>query len=129
MKITKVTPILVEENRTYTFVKIDTDAGHYGLGEAGLGRRAQAQAAVLRDFSPDLIGQDPFRIEHLWQTMFRGGFFPGGVVQSAAVSAIDMALWDIKAKPLGSPSMNCSAGCAESAWCVIPTWAEPIPMP
>ena len=42
MKITKVTPILVEENRTYTFVKIDTDAGHYGLGEAGLGRRAQA---------------------------------------------------------------------------------------
>ena len=118
MKITKVTPILVEENRTYTFVKIDTDAGHYGLGEAGLGRRAQAQAAVLRDFSPDLIGQDPFRIEHLWQTMFRGGFFPGGVVQSAAVSAIDMALWDIKAKALGVPVYELLGGlCRERVVC------------
>ena len=78
----------------------------------------QAWAAVLRDFSPDLIGQDPFRIEHLWQTMFRGGFFPSGVVQSAAVSAIDMALWDIKAKALGVPVYELLGGlCRERVVC------------
>lgn len=57
----------------------------------------------MRSLEPDLVGEDPFRIEHLWQVLYRGGFFPGGVVQSAAVSAIDMALWDIKAKALGVP--------------------------
>ena len=50
-----------------------------------------------------LIGQDPFRTEHLWQLMFRGGFFPAGRVGCAALSAIDIALWDIKAKALGVP--------------------------
>ncbi len=118
MKITHVTPILVEEGRTYTFVRIDTDAGHYGLGEAGLGRRAGAQAAVIDDFSKDLIGQDPFRIEHLWQTMFRGSFFPGGAVQSAAISAIDMALWDVKAKALGVPVYELLGGrCRDRVVC------------
>lgn len=53
--------------------------------------------------APDLVGQDPFRIEHLWQVMFRGGFFPGGGVQTSALSAVDIALWDIKGKALGVP--------------------------
>lgn len=57
----------------------------------------------MKAFEPDLIGADPSRIEHLWQAMFRGGFFPGGVVQSAAVSAVDIALWDLKGKALGVP--------------------------
>ncbi len=83
------------------FVKVETDKGIYGLGEAGLKRRGHAIAEVVKGFEPDLVGADPSRIEHLWQTMFRGGFFPGGVVQSAAVSAVDIALWDIKAKALG----------------------------
>lgn len=103
MKITAVRPILVQDGRTFTFVKVETDAGIYGLGEAGLGRRAAAMAEVMESLAADLVGQDPFRIEHLWQVMFRGGFFPGGVVQSAAVSAIDIALWDLKAKALGVP--------------------------
>jgi len=97
MKITAVKPIIVNDGRNYTFVKVETDAGIYGLGEAGLGRRARALEEA------DLVGEDPFRIEHLWQVLYRGGFFPGGVVQSAAVSAIDMALWDIKGKALGVP--------------------------
>lgn len=104
MKITQIKPILVREgDHNYGFVKVETDSGLYGLGEIGLARRVRAAAEVLHAFSGDLIGQDPFRIEHLWQVMFRGGFFPGGLVQSAAVSAVDTALWDIKAKALGVP--------------------------
>ena len=66
-------------------------------------RRGRAIAETIHSMTPDLIGQDPFRIEHLWQVMFRGGFFPGGGVQTSAVSAVDIALWDIKAKALGVP--------------------------
>ena len=62
-----------------------------------------ALAEVVRSFEPFLIGADPFQTEHLWQVMFRGAFFPGGVVQAAAVSAIDIALWDIKGKALNVP--------------------------
>lgn len=104
MKITAIKPILICENgRNYGFVKVETDAGIYGLGEIGISSRVRAAAEVLQVFNVDLVGQDPFRIEHLWQVMFRGGFFPGGLVQTAAVSAVDTALWDIKAKALGVP--------------------------
>ncbi len=85
------------------FVKVEPDAGIYGMGEGGLKRRGRAMAEVVRWFEEALVGEDPFRIEHLWQVMFRGGFFPGGVVQSASLSAVDIALWDIKGKPLGAP--------------------------
>lgn len=85
------------------FVKVETDTGIYGVGEGGIRRRSLALAEVVRSFEPILIGADPFQIEHLWQVMFRGGFFPGGVVQSAAVSAVDIALWDIKGKALNVP--------------------------
>ena len=101
MKITKVKSFASADG--YFFVKVETDAGIYGVGEGGLRRRALALAEVVRSFEPFLIGADPFRIEHLWQVMFRGGFFPGGVVQSAAVSAVDIALWDIKGKALNVP--------------------------
>lgn len=104
MKITAVKPIVVHSGgRNFAFVKVETDTGLYGIGEAGLGMRAQAIAEVVRAFEPDLVGQDPSRIEHLWQVMFRGGFFPGGVVQTAALSAVDIALWDLKGKALGVP--------------------------
>jgi galactonate dehydratase len=85
------------------FVKVETDEGLYGIGEAGLKRRGSAIAEVVKSFEPDLIGENPSRIEHLWQIMFRGGFFPGGVIQSSAVSAVDIALWDLKGKALGVP--------------------------
>ena len=101
MKITKIKSFVGSSG--HFFVKVETDAGIYGLGEGGLRRRALALAEVVRSFEPFLIGADPFQIEHLWQVMFRGGFFPGGVVQSAAVSAVDIALWDIKGKALNVP--------------------------
>ena len=100
MKITAIKPFVLPGG---VFVKVETDEGIYGMGEGGMKRRGQAIAEVLRSMEPDLIGQDPFRIEHLWQVMYRGGFFPGGGVQSCAVSAVDIALWDIKGKALGVP--------------------------
>lgn len=101
MKITNVKSYVSSSG--HFFVKVETDAGIYGVGEGGIRRRAVALAEVVRSFEPILINANPFQIEHLWQVMFRGGFFPGGVVQSAAVSAVDIALWDIKGKALNVP--------------------------
>ncbi len=101
MKITDVKSFVTSSG--HFFVKVETDTGIYGVGEGGIRRRAIALAEVVRSFDPILIGANPFQIEHLWQVMFRGGFFPGGVVQSAAVSAVDIALWDIKGKALNVP--------------------------
>jgi L-alanine-DL-glutamate epimerase-like enolase superfamily enzyme len=89
--------------RNYLFVVVDTDEGIYGLGEAGLTGRELAVVGAIEHFKPLLVGQDPFRSEHIWQILFRGGFFPAQRVLSAAISAIDIALWDIKGKALGVP--------------------------
>ncbi len=104
MKIKALKSFILSKGKSnYFFVKVETDEGLYGIGEGGLGWRTRAMAAVLRDFEPALVGQDPFRIEHLWQVMFRGGFFPGGLVQTATLSAVDIALWDLKGKALKVP--------------------------
>ena len=103
MKISDVKTYLARERRTYCFVVIETDAGISGVGEAGLTGRELAVQGALDHFRPLLIGQDPFRIEHIWQMLFRGGFFPAQRILTSAISAIDMALWDIKGKALGVP--------------------------
>lgn len=103
MKITGVNVYPVSELRTFLFVEIETDAGIRGLGEAGLTGHERAVIGALDFFRELLIGEDPFRTEHLWQTMFRGAFFPAGRVLSAAIAAVDIALWDIKGKALGVP--------------------------
>jgi L-alanine-DL-glutamate epimerase-like enolase superfamily enzyme len=103
VKITDVTVYLAKEWRTFLFVVIDTDEGIYGLGEAGITGRELAVKGGIEHFKPLLIGQDPFRIEHIWQMLFRGGFFPAQRILTAAISAIDIALWDIKGKALGVP--------------------------
>ena len=111
MKITAVKPFVVsDDGRNFTLVKVETDEGVYGVGEAGLSLRGPAVAEAVRAFEPNLVGQDPNRIEHLWQVMFRGGFFPGGVIQTAALSAVDIALWDIKGKALGRPVYDLLGG-------------------
>ena len=103
MKITDITAYPVKEWRTFLFIVIDTDEGIYGLGEAGITGREMAMAGAIEHFKPLLIGQDPFRIEHIWQTLFRGGFFPAQRILTAVIAGIDMALWDIKGKALGVP--------------------------
>ncbi|MAG37317.1 MAG: hypothetical protein CL878_13870, partial [Dehalococcoidia bacterium] len=104
MKITNITAYPVHDGKDALFVVVDTDAGVSGVGEAGALPQALAIAACVEEhLKPFLLGEDPFRTEHLWQRMFRGGFFPGGIVVSSAVSAIDIALWDIKGKALDVP--------------------------
>lgn len=104
MKITDIQAYPVwGGQRNFLFVVVDTDEGIYGVGEAGITWREQAIIGALEHFKPLLIGADPFRIEHIWQMLFRGGFFPAQRIQTAAISAIDIALWDIKGKALGVP--------------------------
>ncbi|HEV8245216.1 MAG TPA: mandelate racemase/muconate lactonizing enzyme family protein [Polyangiaceae bacterium] len=110
MKISKVTPHIVGDrsaaatlDRNFLFVTVDTDSGLRGLGEGGITWREEAMAGAVEAMASGLIGQDPFRTEHLWQEMFRGAFFPAGRIGCAALSAIDIALWDIKAQALGVP--------------------------
>lgn len=99
MKITDVKLIYAKH---YLFVHVYTDAGIVGLGEAGNWGYLGATAAAIEKFAPYLIGKDPFRIEDLNQNFYRSVYFRGSVIMSA-ISAIDIALWDIKGKALGVP--------------------------
>jgi len=89
--------------RNFLFVTVDTDEGIYGVGEAGITGREKAVIGAIENFRDVLVGEDPFRIEHIWQVLFRGGFFPAQRILTSAISAIDIALWDIKGKALGVP--------------------------
>ncbi len=97
-------------HRNYLFVVVDTDAGIYGVGEAGITGRELAIMGAIEHLKPLLIGQDASRIEHLWQMMTRGGFFPAQRVIMSAISAIDIALWDIKGKALNVPVYDLLGG-------------------
>ena len=98
----KVTSVEIIEAKHYLFVKVHTDAGITGLGEAGNWGFLQATKGAIEKFSEFLIGQDPFRIEHHYQNMYRAMYFRGSVLMSA-ISALEIALWDIKGKALGVP--------------------------
>jgi L-alanine-DL-glutamate epimerase-like enolase superfamily enzyme len=83
-------------NQSTNIVIIETESGLTGIGEGGDPDTMQQCAGML-------IGEDPFRIEHLWQTMFRGYFYPAGREKQHALGALDVALWDLKGKALGVP--------------------------
>src|SRR3954464_10386746 len=104
MKITdvKAYPVWVG-SRNQCLVKIETDEGIYGWGESGLSSRELAVAGAVRHFREFLIGRNPLQIGALWQEMYRSQYFEGGRVLTAAISAIDIALYDIKGKTLGVP--------------------------
>ena len=114
MKITAVRTQLVNANlRNWIFVRIETDqSGLYGLGEASLEFQAKAVAGALEDLGQLVIGEDPRNIEFLWQVLFRHPFFKGGIVTMSAISGIDQALHDIKAKALGIPLWQLIGGLA-----------------
>jgi L-alanine-DL-glutamate epimerase-like enolase superfamily enzyme len=105
MKVTKITSYSVqgESGRGYFIVKVDTDAGHYGLGEIGMRGWGVAIGHAIEHLSELVTGADPWETERLWQEMFRSGFFPADTVYSCAISAIDIALWDIKGKSVDKP--------------------------
>ncbi|MCP8940776.1 mandelate racemase/muconate lactonizing enzyme family protein [Alsobacter sp. SYSU M60028] len=89
--------------RNQLLVKVETDEGIYGWGESGLSGREKAVVGALEHYAEFLLGRDPMRAGALWQEMYRSQYFEGGRVLTAAISAIDLALHDIKGKALGVP--------------------------
>ena len=115
MKITHVEPYLTSDMRSNAvFLKIETDAGITGYGEATNHFLPQASFGMLQDLIPYLVGEDPERIEYLWQACFRRRFYRGGPATGAALSAIDMALWDIKGKAHDMPVYQLLGGLART---------------
>ena len=113
MKITDVKLFLTMDVRSNAvFLKIDTDAGITGYGDATNHFLPHASLGMLKDLVPYLIGEDPERVEYLWQACFRRRFYRGGPATGAAISAIDMALWDIKGKAYGVPVYQLLGGLA-----------------
>jgi galactonate dehydratase len=104
MKITdiKAYPVWVG-TRNQMLVKVETDEGIYGWGEAGLSYRELAVAGAVKHYREWLIGRDPMQRGALWQEMYRSQYFEGGRVLLAAQSAIDIALYDIVGKALNVP--------------------------
>ena len=104
MKITDVKPYPVwVGHRNQMVVKVETDEGISGLGEAGLSGRELAVSGAIEHYRRFLVGRDPKKMGALWQEMYRSQYFEGGRVLTAAISAIDIALHDIVAQSLGVP--------------------------
>ncbi|GGU58112.1 galactonate dehydratase [Lentzea flava] len=101
MKVTAVETFLVEPR--WLFLKVNTDEGVTGWGEPVVEGRAETVRAAVHELAELVIGQDPLRVEDLWQVLRRGGFYRGGPVLSSALSGYDHALWDIAGKARGLP--------------------------
>jgi mannonate dehydratase len=104
MKITEIRVIVTCPGRNFVTVKVITDEGLYGLGDATLNGRELPVASYLEDHvAPCLLGRDAGQIEDIWQYLYRGCYWRRGPVTMTAIAAIDTALWDIKAKAAGMP--------------------------
>jgi len=101
MKITRLESLFVRPR--WHFLKMHTDEGIVGLGEPIVEGRARTVATAVRELEEYLVGQDPRRIEHHWQVMYRGAFYRGGPVLVSAISGVEQAMWDILGKSLGVP--------------------------
>ena len=104
MKITSAKVIVTCPGRNFVTLKVETDAGVYGLGDATLNGRELAVVSYLEDHVvPCLVGRDPRQSEDIWQFLYRGGYWRRGPVTMTAIGAVDTALWDIKAKLADMP--------------------------
>jgi mannonate dehydratase len=104
VKISDARVIVTSPGRNFVTLKIATDEGLVGYGDATLNGRELAVVSYLRDhLVPLLLGRDPHRIEDTWQLLYRGAYWRRGPVTMAAIAAVDVALWDIKAKAAGLP--------------------------
>lgn len=107
MRIADVEPIAVAP--CWVFVKVTTDGGIVGWGEA-FGDRALTVVTAITELKRYLVGTDPLRIEHHWQAMYRGAFWRGGPILNAAISGLDIALWDIYGKAVNQPIWQLMGG-------------------
>jgi mannonate dehydratase len=111
MRIDAAKVIVTCPGRNFVTVKIMTDQGVHGVGDATLNGRELSVASYLQDhLLPCLIGRDPRRIEDIWQYFYRGAYWRRGPVTMSAIAAIDMALWDIKAKMANMPLYDLLGG-------------------
>jgi mannonate dehydratase len=115
MKITAARVIVCSPGRNFVTLKIETDQGLTGLGDATLNGRELAVASYLTDHViPCLIGRDAHRIEDIWQYLYRGAYWRRGPVTMSAIAAVDTALWDLKAKAAGLPLYQLLGGASRS---------------
>src|SRR6516225_4076619 len=104
MRITDAKVIVCSPGRNFVTLKLETEEGVYGLGDATLNGRELAVASYLSDHVvPLLIGRDARRIEDIWQYLSKGAYWRRGPVTMTAIAAVDTALWDIKGKALNAP--------------------------
>jgi galactonate dehydratase len=123
LKITAIKGFPVKVgHRNQFIVKVETDEGISGVGEGGISGHELAMQGMLEHFAPFLVGMDPRRIEHIWQTCYRGAYFEGGKIVAATLSAIDIALWDILGQSLGVPVYQLLGGACRDR---CPCFASP----
>lgn len=116
MRIEAAEVIVTSPGRNFVTLKIVTDDGIVGYGDGTLNGRELAVASYLRDHvAPLLVGRDPHRIEDTWQYLYRGAYWRRGPVTMAAIAAVDVALWDIKAKVAGLPLYQLLGGASRDA--------------
>ena len=129
MKIISARLIVCSPDRNFVTLRVETDEGIYGLGDATLNGRELAVASYLEDhILPCLIGRDAFHIEDIWQYLYRGAYWRRGPVTMAAIGAVDMALWDIKGKALNTPVYNLLGGASRQG-CMVYTHANGSDIP
>ena len=104
MKIKDIKVFVCRQGRNFVTVKVVTEDGTYGLGDATLNGREMAVVAYLEEHViPCLIGKDAHQIEDIWQYLYKGAYWQNGAVSIAAIASVDMALWDIKGKLANMP--------------------------
>lgn len=111
MKITDIQTVVVNAKmRNWIFVKVMTDVGIVGWGEASTEWKTRAVVGCIEDYKPFVIGLDPTNIEHLYQVMVRHPYFRPGVIGASAISGIEMACWDIYGKSVNMPVYKLMGG-------------------
>jgi galactonate dehydratase len=112
MKVTNIRTLVVNaEMRNWVFCKVETDQpGLFGWGEGSLEWKTRAVVGAIEDLAPMVVGEDPRRIEHIYQKLYRQSFWRLGVIGMSGISAIEQALWDIKGKLLGVPVYDLLGG-------------------
>src|SRR6266571_1624986 len=116
MKIAEAKVIVCSPGRNFVTLKLTTEDGVHGLGDATLNGRELAVKSYLRDHvAPLLIGRDARRIEDTWQYLYKGAYWRRGPVTMTAISAVDTALWDIRGKTLDAPVYELLGGASRDA--------------